>query len=144
MPGQVRSRALGAFYGLALGDALGMPTQHMSRADIAVRYGRIDTLLDAVEDQPVAPGMRAGSVTDDTEQAVLVANLLISGQGRIDPRAFADALRAWEAGMIARGSLDLLGPSTKRAIDELLQGKDISETGRYGTTNGAAMRVTPV
>ena len=28
------SRALGAFYGLALGDALGMPTQSLSRAQI--------------------------------------------------------------------------------------------------------------
>ena len=32
-------RALGALYGLALGDALGMPTQVMSRAAIASRFG---------------------------------------------------------------------------------------------------------
>ena len=34
-----RDRALGAFYGLALGDALGMPTQSFSRAEIAARFG---------------------------------------------------------------------------------------------------------
>jgi ADP-ribosylglycohydrolase len=39
---------------------------------------------------------------------------------------------------------DLLGPSTKRAIDALLSGIPASETGRFGTTNGAAMRIVPV
>jgi ADP-ribosylglycohydrolase len=46
--------------------------------------------------------------------------------------------------MRARGWLSLLGPSTKRALAALLAGTDIAETGRSGTTNGAAMRVTPV
>ncbi|CAM3711546.1 ADP-ribosylglycohydrolase family protein [Kibdelosporangium persicum] len=144
MPEQVRARALGAFYGLALGDALGMPTQSMSRARIKDRYGSITGLVDAAPDQPIAPGMPAGSVTDDTEQAVLVAKLLVEGRGRIDPHAFAGALRAWEADMIARGSRDLLGPSTKRALELLDAGLDPQQAGVTGATNGAAMRVTPV
>ncbi|ONI91506.1 ADP-ribosylglycohydrolase [Actinosynnema sp. ALI-1.44] len=144
MPEQVRARALGAFYGLALGDALGMPTQSMSRTRIKDRYGSITTLVDASPDQPIAPGMPAGSVTDDTEQAVLVAKLLIDGNGRIDPYTFADALRAWEADMTSRGSRDLLGPSTKRALEHLDAGLTPQQAGVTGTTNGAAMRVTPV
>ncbi|SMD18400.1 ADP-ribosylglycohydrolase family protein [Kibdelosporangium aridum] len=144
MPEQVRARALGAFYGLALGDALGMPTQSMSRTQIKNRYGSVVGLVDAIADQPIAPGMPAGSITDDTEQAVLVAKLLIDGDGQVDPRAFAGALRAWEADMIARGSLDLLGPSTKRALELLDAGLDPQQAGVTGTTNGAAMRVTPV
>ena len=46
--------------------------------------------------------------------------------------------------MRARGSLSLLGPSTKRALAALLAGTPLDETGRTGTTNGAAMRITPV
>jgi len=46
--------------------------------------------------------------------------------------------------MKAKGSLDLLGPSTKRAINALLAGGDPEEVGRRGDTNGAAMRITPV
>ena len=46
--------------------------------------------------------------------------------------------------MRARGSLDLLGPSTRRALADLVAGGDIEMTGRYGDTNGAAMRITPV
>jgi ADP-ribosylglycohydrolase len=142
MPEQVR--ALGAFYGLALGDALGMPTQALSRAQIRARYGHVTTLLDACADQPIAPGMRAGSVTDDTEQAVLLGRLFVEGGGQIDPHEFAEALRAWEADMVRRGSLDLLGPSTKRALNQLAAGVDPGEAGSSGDTNGAAMRVTPI
>jgi ADP-ribosylglycohydrolase len=144
VPASTRDRALGAFYGLALGDALGMPTQSMSRQQIARRYGPIRTLRDAVADQPVAPGMPAGSITDDTEQAVLLGRLLIRDGGRVVPDVFARALLDWEADMVRRGSLDLLGPSTKRALELLGRGTPPAEAGRTGTTNGAAMRITPV
>jgi ADP-ribosylglycohydrolase len=139
------ARAAGALYGLAIGDALGMPTQSLPRALIVARYGEvIGGFEPAPDDQPLAAGMRAGAVTDDTEQAVLLGRLVVESGGKVDGRELAQRLLVWEDGMRARGSLDLLGPSTKRAIDELLQGKDIDETGRYGTTNGAAMRITPV
>ena len=88
--------------------------------------------------------MAAGSITDDTEQAVLVAELLIHGRGRIEPLAFAQALMAWEALMKARGSLDLLDPSTNRVLAMIAEGIDPELIGRYGTTNGAAMRITPI
>ncbi|GAA2406388.1 ADP-ribosylglycohydrolase family protein [Actinomadura vinacea] len=140
----VRDRALGAFTGLALGDAMGMPTQSMSRAQITARYGPVRSLLDAVAEQPISPGLPAGSITDDTEQAVLVAKLLTDGAGRIDPAVFAKALLDWEAGMVRRGLADLLGPSTKRALELLGSGVPPEEAGRTGTTNGAAMRITPI
>jgi ADP-ribosylglycohydrolase len=143
-PMDTRDRALGAFWGLALGDALGMPTQSMSREQIAVQYGPVRTLLDAAPIQPISPGLAAGTVTDDTEQAVLVARLLIDSGGRIDPEIFAKELLDWEAGMIRRGLADLLGPSTKRALELLQSGVPPQEAGKTGTTNGAAMRITPV
>ncbi|MDX6261906.1 MAG: hypothetical protein QOH84_3594 [Kribbellaceae bacterium] len=140
-----RTRAVGALYGLAIGDALGMPTQSLPRALIVERYGEvIDGFHPAPDDQPLAAGMPAGAITDDTEQAVLLGRLVVESGGKVDGRELAQRLMVWEDEMRARGSLDLLGPSTKRAIDELLQGKSIDETGRYGTTNGAAMRITPV
>jgi ADP-ribosylglycohydrolase len=139
-----QDRALGALSGLALGDALGMPTQSMSRELIAARYGPITTLLDGAPDQPIAPGHPAGSITDDTEQALLLAQLLIEGAGRVDPMMFAEALELWEEDMVRRGSVDLLGPSTKRAIERLRAGESPEQAGRDGTTNGAAMRIAPV
>ena len=144
------SRAYGALAGLALGDALGMPTQAMSPEQIRAVYGRITGLVDGDASQPYAPGMPAGSVTDDTEQALLIASLLIRGRGSssgrvaLDAGEFAHALLAWEDSMIERGSLDLLGPSTKAALELVRAGEDPLSVGGAGTTNGAAMRVTPI
>ena len=144
------SRAYGALAGLALGDALGMPTQAMSPEQIRAVYGRITGLVDGDASQPYAPGMPAGSVTDDTEQALLIASLLLRGRasssGRVALNAveFAHALLAWEDSMIERGSLDLLGPSTKAALERVRAGEDPLTVGGEGTTNGAAMRVTPI
>lgn len=138
------NRALAALQGLALGDALGMPTQSMSPGEINEYYGAISGLTDSVAEQKIAPSMPAGSVTDDTEQALLLADLLVRGDGHVDPMSFAQALLAWETDMIARDSLDLLGPSTKLALEKVRQGEDPLTTGKTGTTNGAAMRVTPV
>jgi ADP-ribosylglycohydrolase/sugar/nucleoside kinase (ribokinase family) len=140
-----RSRAAGALYGLALGDALGMPTQSLSRAEIVARYGRLlDGFQPGPPDHPLAAGLAAGTVTDDTEQAVLLATLIVDSGGAVDPAELARRLLAWEESARARGSLDLLGPSTKRALAELLAGADVDEAGRFGVTNGAAMRITPV
>ena len=144
------SRAYGALAGLALGDALGMPTQAMSPEQIRAVYGRITGLVDGDASQPYAPGMPAGSVTDDTEQALLIASLLVRGRGTSSGRValeageFAHALLAWEDSMIERGSLDLLGPSTKAALERVRAGEDPLTVGGAGTTNGAAMRVTPI
>jgi ADP-ribosylglycohydrolase len=137
-------RALGALAGLAVGDALGMPTQGMRRADILADYGPITGLAAAGSRQVIAAGMPAGAVTDDTEQALLLARLLIAGDGRIDPLAFAEALVSWEQAMAAKGSLDLLGPSTREAVRALAAGVAAAEAGRRGATNGAAMRIAPV
>jgi ADP-ribosylglycohydrolase len=136
--------ALAAFQGLAIGDALGMPTQSMSLDEIRADHGRISGFVDAGPRQRIAHGMPAASVTDDTEQAVLVGRLLVEGDGRLDPARFAEALIAWERGMAAKGSLDLLGPSTKTAVQRILDGVPVAEAGSTGTTNGAAMRITPV
>ena len=46
--------------------------------------------------------------------------------------------------MAERGSLDLLGPSTKRAVAAVLAGVPPEEAGAAGATNGAAMRIAPV
>ena len=144
------SRAYGAFAGLALGDALGMPTQAMSPEQIRAVYGRVTGLVDGDASQPYAPGMPAGSVTDDTEQALLIASLLVRGGGSssgrvaLDAGDFSHALLSWEDSMIERGSLDLLGPSTKAALERVRAGDDPLTVGGLGTTNGAAMRVTPI
>ena len=138
-------RARGALYGLAIGDALGMPTQMLSRAEIRDRWGALLPGFEpAPPGHPIAAGMAAGAVTDDTEQAILLGRLLVRGHGTVDPRELATALIRWERDMAERGSLDLLGPSTKRAVAAVLAGTPPGEAGATGATNGAAMRIAPV
>ena len=144
------SRAYGALAGLALGDALGMPTQEMSPEQIRAVYGRITGLVDGDASQPYAPGMPAGSVTDDTYQALALASFLERGRGSLgggvtlELGGFARELLNWEEWMKAQGSLDLLGPSSKAALERVRLGEDPLRVRGMGTTNGAAMRVTPV
>jgi len=144
MTGVAQNRARGALFGLAIGDALGMPTQYMPREFIARRYGVLDDFHAGSDDNPISRGLPAGRVTDDTDQAIILGRLLVEGRGRIDPEAFAKELLKWEERMIAAGSADLLGPSTRKALTLAAEGVSTDMTGRSGATNGAAMRVAPV
>ncbi len=137
--------ARAALSGLAIGDALGMPTQSLTREDIVKQFGDVvTTFYDARADHPFASGLAAGTVTDDTEQTLILAEELLSSPTSFDPRHWAERLLAWEDDVRRRGLLDLLGPSTKGALANVAAGMDLSETGLGGSTNGAAMRIAPV
>ncbi|MER9297894.1 ADP-ribosylglycohydrolase family protein [Mesorhizobium sp. M0621] len=137
-------RAMGALVGGALGDALGMPTQLLLPARIAELYGHVENFIAPFADHPVSKGLAAGTITDDTEQALLLGRILVESGDHFDHARWVNALLDWEREVKARGSYDLLGPSTKRAIDAINNGTPAEEAGRSGDTNGAAMRIAPV
>ncbi|MBZ9841646.1 ADP-ribosylglycohydrolase family protein [Mesorhizobium sp. CA5] len=144
MAADAMDRAMGALIGGALGDALGMPTQLLSMAHIAELYGHVEEFVAPAADHPVSKGLPAGAITDDTEQALLLGRILVESGERFDHARWVNALLDWEREVKARGSYDLLGPSTKRAIDAINSGVPAEEAGRSGDTNGAAMRIAPV
>lgn len=137
-------RALGALAGGAIGDAMGMPTQLLSAEAIRRTLGYVDGFRDADPNHPVSRGLPAGTITDDTEQALLLARIFLESGPVFDHRRWANALIDWERDVKARGSYDLLGPSTKRAIDAINAGVPAAEAGKAGDTNGAAMRIAPI
>src|SRR5262249_3351913 len=127
---EMGSRALGALYGVRIGDALGMPAQSLPGAEVVARYGAlVGGFHPGPPGHPLAAGLPAGSVTDDTEQAVLLARLVVAGGGEVDAGDLARDLLAWEESMRARGALDLLGPSTRQALAALAAGADVAEAG---------------
>lgn len=128
----------------AMGDALGMPTQTLTPEEIATSYGAISYFVSPFDGHPVSHGLVAGSITDDTEQTILLAKRIIDNPESFDERAWAQDLLDWESGVKLRGLQDLLGPSTKQALKNLLAGMPPDQTGRQGTTNGASMRIAPV
>lgn len=138
----IHDRAAGALAGVALGDAMGMPSQTLTRAAIHQAYERITDFIAPMDGHPVSHGLEAAQFTDDTEQTLLLAKLLI--QGEFTDTAWATALLEWEKDVRARGLHDLLGPSSKAALESLMAGVPSAETGLRGTTNGAAMRIVPV
>lgn len=138
------ARALAALTGLALGDALGMPSQTLTRDAIRQHYGRIEGFVAPFDGHPVSRGLKAAQVTDDTEQTLLLARRLVADPDGFDDAGWARDLLAWQDSIEARGLADILGPSTRAAIEALLAGTPPGQTGRRGTTNGAAMRIAPV
>jgi ADP-ribosylglycohydrolase len=116
----------------------------MSHEEVIACFGVLDGFRAAPAGHPIASGLPAGSVTDDTEQALLLADALLAGGGHVESEDLARRLLAWAERARERGSLDLLGPSSSAAVAALIAGGPTAEVGRSGATNGAAMRITPV
>ncbi|MEV1173873.1 ADP-ribosylglycohydrolase family protein [Nonomuraea sp. NPDC049784] len=127
-------RCRGALLGLAVGDALGAPTEGMTPAEIRARYGRVTDFL--TEDA-------AG--TDDTEYAVLCARgLLAHGRG-ITPDDVAgvwlDTVAAQQGGFHGAGFSEMVAIANLRSgLRPPQSGSDSYEM----WSDGAAMRVAPV
>ena len=138
-----RLRAAGALYGLAIGDALGMPTQMLPREQVRSLLGDVRWFEAGPSANPISAGQPAGKVTDDTEQALIVARLLVQGDGRLDVSLFVQELLAWTREAESDGS-EQLGPSSRRALEAVARGVAPSQAGSRGDTNGAAMRIAPV
>jgi len=138
-------RCVATLTGLAIGDALGMPTQSLAREEVVMQFEPVlSRFYPSSPEHPFAPGLAAATVTDDTEQTLLLAEVLLDTFGDFDVERYARELLEWDEDVGRRGLLDLLGPSTKAALDNLARGMDPRETGTSGTTNGAAMRIAPV
>ena len=86
-----------------------MPTQLLSRSAVAEMFGEMPWFAPGPEINKISAGLPAGRVTDDTDQAVIVARTLIDGRGSIDAALLAERLMEWERGMAASGSLTCWG-----------------------------------
>jgi ADP-ribosylglycohydrolase len=140
---EIKKRAYGALLGVALGDALGMPSELWSRKKVKAYFGEITEFLPGPTGHLVADGMQAGEVTDDTIQTVKVAEALIADNGRVRPETIVTKLLELVTENNALET-NMLGPSSKRALAAIKEGVPLTESGKMGTTNGAAMRIVPV
>lgn len=132
----------GGFYGQAFGDAWAMPA-YLNPQQTWDRYGGyIETFLDGPKDHPVHHNLTAGQVTDDTEQAAAIAEIIIQ-EGKVTAKGVAQALVNWYQ-RIGGDDSPYVGPSSRRAIQAIMRGEDLEQVGRFGDTNGAAMRISPV
>ncbi|WP_245605556.1 ADP-ribosylglycohydrolase family protein [Thermicanus aegyptius] len=138
-----KDKILGTLYGMAIGDAMGMPSELWSRKKVKAYFGKIDTFLDGPESNEVARNFTKGQYTDDTTQALLILDALIENQFRPDDRIIANKLIAW-ADKTNAFENDILGPSSKAALLAVKKGEDASDVTARAVTNGAAMRIAPI
>ncbi|HHV08287.1 MAG TPA: ADP-ribosylglycohydrolase family protein [Firmicutes bacterium] len=145
MTNKLPEKIYGCLMGVAVGDAMGMPSSLLTRAEIKEQLGCIDGFLPAPEGHLIHNGMLAGSVTDDTGQTLAVAKAIIADGGKVVPESIGREILAWaeREGALAEDSM-ILGPSSRRALLQLKDGVSPTKAGMFGDTNGAAMRISPV
>ena len=133
-------RAAGALYGLALGDALGAPTEFCSFEQIVRRWGA---------DGPPEPVGTPARVTDDTQMALAVGDALLEHDASGRPFSAADLeeplRRAFVAWAISPENDRAPGMTCLQACDGLRRGLPWLEATVHGSKGcGANMRVPPV
>jgi len=136
-------RILGALYGQALGDALGMPSELWPRSRVKAHFGWIDRFLPGPAENTAACYFGRAEFTDDTSMALCLADALIECDGNIVPDVIGRHILAWAQGFDAFNK-NVLGPTSKIALNAIRDGKPVSELENNGVTNGAAMRVSPL
>ncbi len=139
---ELEDRAAGCLAGVAIGDAMGLPTQFMTPEEVESEFGWIDGFAAAPSWHPYGDHP-AGSVTDDTQQTLALADKLLETEDPLTPAAAAEALLNWakERGLL---DTDFIGPSTGRALKRIDAGGSPERSGFRGFTNGASMRISSI
>ncbi len=136
-------RILGALYGQALGDAMGMPSELWPRSRVKAHFGWIDRFLPGPKENNAACYFNRAEFTDDTSMALCLADALLEREGKIDPDLIGRNILDWALRFDAFNK-NVLGPTSKIALNAIRDGKPVAELENNGVTNGAAMRVSPL
>ncbi|HEY3424641.1 MAG TPA: ADP-ribosylglycohydrolase family protein, partial [Negativicutes bacterium] len=135
-------RAYGCLIGTAIGDAMGMPASFMTPSQIEKSYGRISGFNKPSAEQIAHGSLAEGTITDDTEESIIIASVLIEKSG-FDKELFVSKMRDWALDNKMLEST-VIGPSTRRFLTCIIEGSDYLTAARHGDTNGGAMRVAPI
>ncbi len=131
---ELTERAKAAYFGLAIGDALGATVEFLTPNEIRHQIG--------VHREIIGGGwlrLKAGQVTDDTTMSLALGEAILA-HGSVDAKSAAEAFDAWmkakpvDIGNTVRRNLVLF---RKTGIPE-------ATFSEHDAGNGAAMRVLPV
>jgi len=127
-------RAVAAYVGLAIGDALGATVEFMTPKEIRAHHG--------VHENIVGGGwlrLKAGQVTDDTTMSLALGESILAA-GRVDALAAADAFDAW-----MRAKPVDIGNTVRRNLVSFRSSRNPEAlASEHDAGNGAAMRTLPV
>jgi ADP-ribosylglycohydrolase len=136
-------RILGAFYGQALGDAMGMPSELWPRSRVKQHFGWIDGFLPGPAENNAACYFGRAAFTDDTSMALALADAIVTHDGDINAETIGANILRWAEEFDAFNK-NVLGPTSKIALNALKTGTPVAQLENNGMTNGAAMRVSPL
>lgn len=140
----MRQKIAGALYGMALGDAMGMPAELWSRQR-ARRYfgGKIEEMLDGPAENAVAFNYKKGQFTDDTGQALVLLDSIVSTDFVPDTKDIAKRMLEWAEKENAFEN-NILGPTSKIALANFRDGIEDTTITDKAVSNGSAMRIPPI
>ncbi len=134
MPISLEERALGAYLGLAIGDALGATVEFMTANEIRAVFGRHDKIRGGGWLR-----LKSGQVTDDTTMALALGEAILN-RGEVDAQAAAEAFSQW-----MRAKPVDIGNTVRRGISHFRRtGEVVAPQNEYDAGNGACMRCLPV
>lgn len=141
---RLTDRIRGVLYGQAIGDAMGMPTELWSVAQIQRTYpAGITDFVTGPRTNTIAMNYLRGQYTDDTSQALLILDSLRAQRWEVSPTDLAQRFLAW-AKSVHAFERNILGPSSKAALLAIQAGQDPQHVTRQAVTNGCAMRIAPI
>lgn len=140
----MRDKIAGALYGMALGDAMGMPAELWGRQRTRDFFGSpIKEFLDGPAENDVAFNYKKGQFTDDTGQALVLLDSISSTDFKPDSKDIAIRLLDWAEKENAFEN-NILGPTSKVALANFRDGIDSSKITDKALSNGSAMRIAPI
>jgi ADP-ribosyl-[dinitrogen reductase] hydrolase len=130
----LEDRALGAYIGLAVGDALGATTEFMTPREIEEKHGLHDSLSGGGWLK-----LKPGQVTDDTEMSLALGEAILARR-EVQASAVAEAFSNW----MRRKPVDIGNTVRRGIIHYRSTGESSVPVNEYDAGNGACMRTLPV
>ena len=90
-----KKRFLGTIYGQAIGDALGLGTEFLSKAQIAQYYPEGLSEYSQIVQDDHRCRWRQGAWTDDTDMMICILDSLIHNEGKVNLFHIAKKFKDW-------------------------------------------------
>lgn len=139
----VKNKVKGVLIGGAVGDAMGMPTEGWSFERIKdVFPNGVKEFFTSIVSDDFPRKFEAGAITDDTINSLMILDSIVANNGKLNAEDYVTKLIEWHE---TSGISELVsGPTTLIALERIQKGVPINQTGKFGVTNGAAMKIAPI
>jgi ADP-ribosyl-[dinitrogen reductase] hydrolase len=135
----LQNRALGAYLGLAIGDALGATVEFLTPHEIRRQFARTG----GVHKEIIGGGwlhLKPGQITDDTAMSLALGEAILAEGGKVDALAAARAFDGW----MRSKPIDIGNTVRRNLLRFRKTGEVEAPESEHDAGNGAVMRVLPV